>query len=509
MVLRQLLLFLLLGKLSTGHEYYSSTEEMEDLMIVDQTLMLNFARYIREEIKHIHKLNRVLKVLRGLSVDQPSDLSNPITAYQLVNRIKWKFNDIVRYTQQRPSDDFLEALSSTLKDLPEQKEVDRVALGLIRLQEIYRLEPQSIMGHGLAGTKQASRLHPDECFHVAKVAYENQKFQLACLWLQESYQLLQKGNAARVSISDVRLLFASSAFSLGDFDTAIDLTEQVVDEDPANEEALLQLLRYRLHRVTQPIFFRTIDLFTIPEPSNMSYVALCRSQRSRMTPHRQRALFCRYSTAGGNPRLMYAPVKEEDEWDHPRIVRYHDFLSEQEMDMIKMMARPELSRSEVVNLEKNAYVTENRVSKSAVLYDVIDPSASRISQRIADITSLDMGTAENLQVLNYGVGGHFGPHYDAGEGIRDERGDRIATVLIYLSDVEVGGATVFPEVGAALQPIKGSAVMWFNLLQNGEVDDLSLHSGCPVFKGNKWVANKWVRERGQEFRRRCSLNPWE
>jgi len=31
--------------------------------------------------------------------------------------------------------------------------------------------------------------------------------------------------------------------------------------------------------------------------------------------------------------------------------------------------------------------------------------------------------------------------------------------------------------------------------------------GCPVLIGNKWIANKWIHERGQEFRRPCSLDP--
>ncbi len=30
---------------------------------------------------------------------------------------------------------------------------------------------------------------------------------------------------------------------------------------------------------------------------------------------------------------------------------------------------------------------------------------------------------------------------------------------------------------------------------------------CPVLIGNKWVANKWIHQRGQEFRRPRMNNP--
>lgn len=39
---------------------------------------------------------------------------------------------------------------------------------------------------------------------------------------------------------------------------------------------------------------------------------------------------------------------------------------------------------------------------------------SRINTRIQDLTGLDVSTAEELQVANYGVGGQYEPHFDFG-----------------------------------------------------------------------------------------------
>ena len=72
-------------------------------------------------------------------------------------------------------------------------------------------------------------------------------------------------------------------------------------------------------------------------------------------------------------------------------------------------------------------------------------------------------------------------------------GSRIVTFMIYLSSVEAGGHTVFPQTGISVKPEAGSALFWFNIGAQNFIDSRSRHLGCPVLFGNKWIANKWIK----------------
>lgn len=53
-----------------------------------------------------------------------------------------------------------------------------------------------------------------------------------------------------------------------------------------------------------------------------------------------------------------------------------------------------------------------RISKSAWLKEHEDVVVANVAKRVEVMTGLTTETAEELQVVNYGVGGHYDPHYD-------------------------------------------------------------------------------------------------
>ncbi|XP_021905016.1 probable prolyl 4-hydroxylase 4 isoform X1 [Carica papaya] len=123
---------------------------------------------------------------------------------------------------------------------------------------------------------------------------------------------------------------------------------------------------------------------------------------------------------------------------------------------------------------------------------------------------------EDIQVLRYEHGQKYDPHYDYFvDKVNIARGGhRVATVLMYLTDVAKGGETVFPSAeqetshrkapvenddlsecakkGIAVKPRRGDALLFFSLLPNATPDTSSLHAGCPVIEGEKWSATKWI-----------------
>eukprot|EP00877_Chromochloris_zofingiensis_P014720 jgi/Chrzof1/9501/Cz04g05150.t1 len=179
---------------------------------------------------------------------------------------------------------------------------------------------------------------------------------------------------------------------------------------------------------------------------------------------------------------------------NPRIFHYRKFLTTAECDHLRSKALHKLSHSGVVDTDTGgSAISRVRTSSDAAFLRGQDHVIARIEARIAAWTMLPVEFGEGLQVLRYQEGQLYEPHHDyfKHSGKDDNGGNRLASVLMYLSDVEAGGETVFPR-GLSVKPRKGDAVLFWSMQPDGRLDPKSMHGGCPVVSGEKWCATKWI-----------------
>ncbi|KAK3142887.1 hypothetical protein QOZ80_4BG0353330 [Eleusine coracana subsp. coracana] len=138
------------------------------------------------------------------------------------------------------------------------------------------------------------------------------------------------------------------------------------------------------------------------------------------------------------------------------------------------------------------------------------PVIQAIEKRISVFSQIPKENGELIQVLRYEPSQYYRPHHDYFSDTFNLKrgGQRVATMLMYLTDGVEGGETHFPRAGEGecscggkvvkglcVKPNKGDAVLFWSMGLDGNTDPNSIHSGCPVLKGEKWSATKWMRQK--------------
>ncbi|XP_077095397.1 prolyl 4-hydroxylase subunit alpha-1b isoform X2 [Siphateles boraxobius] len=540
MALSWFLLSFLFRSLYAHNDFFTSIGQMTDLLYTEKDLVKSLKEYIRQEENRLEQVKEWADKLDSLTNTAMQDpegfLGHPVNAFKLMKRLNSEWADLESLVLKDTTNGFISNLTVQRQFFPTDEDQTGAAKALLRLQDTYQLSANTISNGDLPGVVHKSRMTVADCYELGKIAYSEADYYHTELWMTQALTQLDEGEESTIDKVTVLDYLSYAIYKQGELERALELTKRMLKLDPDHHRANgnLKYFEFQLEKQRKAEAEnkevedkkrekKVLDKHDTerkrskdPLPERKKYEMLCRGEGVKLTPRRQSRLFCRYYDNNHNPLLLLAPVKQEDEWDRPRIVRYHDIISDSEIETVKELAKPRLKRATVHDPITGKLTTaQYRVSKSAWLSGYEHATIERINQRIEDVTGLEMDTAEELQVANYGVGGQYEPHFDFGR--KDEpdafkelgTGNRIATWLFYMSDVSAGGATVFPDVGAAVWPKKGTAVFWYNLFASGEGDYSTRHAACPVLVGNKWVSNKWIHERGQEFRRPCAVSEME
>ncbi|XP_011851617.1 PREDICTED: prolyl 4-hydroxylase subunit alpha-3, partial [Mandrillus leucophaeus] len=497
-------------------------------------------RYLRGEEARLRDLTRFYDKVLSLHEDSTTPVANPLLAFTLIKRLQSDWRNVVHSLEASENIRALkDGYEKVEQDLPAFEDLEGAARALMRLQDVYMLNVkglargvfQRVTGSAITdlySPKQLFSLTGDDCFQVGKVAYDMGDYYHAIPWLEEAVSLFRGSYGEwktedEASLEDALDHLAFAYFQIlpmilpwtKKFDYEL-FPSAVESHCPDNKRMARNVLKYERLLAESPnqvVAEAVIQRPNIPHlQTRDTYEELCQTLGSQPTLYQIPSLYCSYET-NSNAYLLLQPIRKEVIHLEPYIALYHDFVSDSEAQKIREFAEPWLQRSVVASGEKQLQV-EYRISKSAWLKDTVDPMLVTLNHRIAALTGLDVRPpyAEYLQVVNYGIGGHYEPHFDHATSpssplYRMKSGNRVATFMIYLSSVEAGGATAFIYANLSVPVVKNAALFWWNLHRSGEGDSDTLHAGCPVLVGDKWVANKWIHEYGQEFRRPCSSSP--
>ncbi|CAG7734811.1 unnamed protein product [Allacma fusca] len=393
------------------------------------------------------------------NVEQKMSLQNPICAYKLIWRLKVLLEDILlRKSGQRSAGNVnlirkfvLLSWENGLLDVNSSIE------NILMLQLIYDWDSEQI-SNGWISFQTKCSLNSLNCLEIATHAMNTKQHTFAITWLE-----LAKRKALEDKHASIPFIEFALASAIGNHNKELDSTSATFLDDrffsrklrahvPQDHKRVRRLQNIQLENnggKRQKLY------------EKINYIGLCSGQNYQ-TEDEKSNLFC-WLEFKLHPGLAIGPTKIELLARNPDILQIYEFIGDKETKKLALRSKQPTS------------ATQNL---SAI-------------RRIEELFGLSF-SAEALYFQSYPFGKYFLPGKDFMQPVLPGTVQelQLATLMIHLNDVgeENGGDTVFPYSGTTARPVKGSAVLWFNRLSDGNSDKNVVHGVCPIIFGNKLVA---------------------
>ncbi|VDI03897.1 Hypothetical predicted protein [Mytilus galloprovincialis] len=471
---------------------------------------------IADDILYKHFFLRLLNDLEPTvthSSQDPGYAENPINAFHLIGRFVYKWpvvfanilcEDCTLNEAALHLNTTYQTVNRNIQHWPDEYDVHASAQALLRLRTFYFFDIEGAIDGFLFG-EHCQPLSPSQALKLIRVAIDNNMLHEARLWCEALLARLPFTSFQDESINKMAIfrilatIYDKAGMRRRSTEILSDFTQLGHNEIDKEYEFYKNNINETDEKLDIPLYTNEYD---------DHYKQLCRNNRKPLSEISR--LYCFLKPTS----IPYYKAKVEIVNLKPEIYIFHDVISKTEAAYFRNEAKKRFVRSSV---EFNEGDVGFNIDKSDVILQDEPGIVKRATHRVGLLTGLAtkwspvMLNAEPFQIVNYGIGGMYHPHYDSNEkrvpDVFNETkypelrgaGDRIATWLYYLNDVKIGGATVFPEVNTRVPVIQGAAAFWYNLLPTGETDKRTLHAGCPVVIGSKWNKKKNIATKPDQY----------
>ncbi|XP_017059163.1 prolyl 4-hydroxylase subunit alpha-1 [Drosophila ficusphila] len=460
--------------------------DMEGLFINELT---HYTKELKDKIDTIESFLHDVQSKREISRKNPEEfVAHPLNGFSLIRRLHEDWTHIELFMAQGVGQESLKAIQKGLEEgRPTDQDLDDAIAGIRAMCRFYNLQPDDIARGIFLGQEYNASLTALNCLSLAKACINYEEGNDAINWYKTAVSQYDDDRDGQVyrdvfdfKLPDLYENYVSTLVSTGYRQAALSVIRDVSDLD-----ATLWLLHKKVYDDAK------ID---IADPTFLGkpWVVGSRCQGKWDT---KKYFSCHYESKTTD-FLRLAPLKVEVLSLDPHIAIYHGVIYDSEISRVKngslasLKSPPRYINGDDYNLKFSR---------------VIEDHNSTLNQRVKDITGEEVREDSDFVIYNYGIGGHRNIHMDNLQAIDQmaELGDRLTSVMFFLSEVNQGGAIVFPYANLTVWPQKGSALVWRNLNFKMQSNEGLVHLSCPVVVGSKWTLIKWLHERPQMFSRPC------
>ncbi|KMZ06868.1 prolyl 4-hydroxylase subunit alpha-2 isoform X1 [Drosophila simulans] len=494
----------------TQPRFARSVVNMDDLLNMEDYLVSKLEGYTEklfQKAKTIRwGIEQMREQLEQRKMEPSSDLFNRYSfiRHMQADWLMWK-----RYLDKPVIRDELNYRKVENLKMPQGLDLFDASEAIRRMQATYGMLSNDIAKGFLDGVQYNSTLAPIDCLAMGRHLMNQSRWTISEQWILAGIKAHdRKGPQTEMMLlrgptkAELFRTLGKVRFEMRNTEGAVKAYEDALKQSPHDQEIFQEyqhLKKVLTLSLSEPIREEPND-----DNEEMELPHCCSGRCER--PQKLKRLYCVYNCITA-PFLRLAPIKTEILSVDPFVILLHDMVSPTEGALIRSSSKNQILPSETVNAANEFEVAKFRTSKSVWFDSDANEATLKLTQRLGEATGLDMKHSEPFQVINYGIGGVFESHFDTSLADEDRfvNGyiDRLATTLFYLNDVPQGGATHFPGLNITVFPKFGTVLMWYNLHTEGLLHVRTMHTGCPVIVGSKWVVSKWIDDKGQEFRRPC------
>ena len=197
----------------------------------------------------------------------------------------------------------------------------------------------------------------------------------------------------------------------------------------------------------------------------------------------------------------------------PPVLSVENFFSESEVEKYKSMIESNVGNNDgdngAVQMSSPTFSASLSLSRrTSTTWFCMYESVTCLLAKAQALLNVETSQMEEPQLVRYRTGEEFSWHYDEIPAAQlCNGGQRMATLLVYLNDLEDdrGGGTVFRDLKSpkkrgssdnelTVRPKGGTALIFFPAFKDGTPDQRTLHKG-EVALDTKMIAQLWIHEK--------------